>query len=45
VLCSCLELAACSDQWLEGGGEICFCESSTVYSDGFRVPSLWREIM
>jgi hypothetical protein len=41
VLCSCLELAACSDQWLEGGGEICFCESSTVYSDGFRVPSLW----
>jgi hypothetical protein len=35
VLCSCLELAACSDQWLEDGGEICFGESTTFYSDGF----------
>jgi hypothetical protein len=35
VICSCLELAACSDKWLEGGGEICFCESTTVYSYGF----------
>jgi hypothetical protein len=35
VLCSCLELAACSDQWLEDGCEICFGESTTFYSDGF----------